>query len=129
MKAVTALLVLGIVLKFSIGILSFPQVQCGIPKCDPGCSLNYNTKPCPSCQCGPGLSVRARLRRNPQIGGCSMPRCKPPCNLDYSTPCPTCQCGRYGSRIPNPTGNHCSTPRYQPPCQIKFGGPCPVCVC
>ncbi|GFR01601.1 hypothetical protein TNCT_383271 [Trichonephila clavata] len=28
-----------------------PMIQCDPPKCDAPCTLNYNTKPCPSCDC------------------------------------------------------------------------------
>ncbi|GBN14230.1 hypothetical protein AVEN_113762-1, partial [Araneus ventricosus] len=28
-----------------------PPVQCLPPKCAPGCSIDYSTKPCPSCSC------------------------------------------------------------------------------
>lgn len=37
-----------------ISFLDIPRIMCSQPKCDAGCRINYETKPCPSCECSDG---------------------------------------------------------------------------
>ncbi|XP_054714544.1 SCO-spondin-like [Uloborus diversus] len=74
-----------------------PKPQCSMPKCDEGCTINYKSKPCPSCDCknkppggkkpthGPGT--------RPPKPHCSMPKCDEGCTINFkSKPCPSCDC-------------------------------------
>ncbi|CAL1266706.1 unnamed protein product [Larinioides sclopetarius] len=91
----------------------FPPVQCSIPKCDDGCSIDYSTKPCPSCSCRDFPSIQ-----------CDMPKCDDGCSIDYSTkPCPSCSC-------PDFPAIQCDIPKCDEDCNIDYSTkPCPSCSC
>lgn len=36
-------------------ILGLAEPQCSMPKCEEPCHINYNSKPCPACDCGDGM--------------------------------------------------------------------------
>lgn len=40
-----------IIWRFEYVILVPQTIQCNIPRCDPGCYVTFETKPCPSCKC------------------------------------------------------------------------------
>ncbi|GBO36169.1 hypothetical protein AVEN_260236-1, partial [Araneus ventricosus] len=41
-----------------------PRIRCSMPKCDEDCSIDYSTKPCPSCSCPDSPTIQ-----------CSIPKC------------------------------------------------------
>ncbi|XP_055949174.1 zonadhesin-like isoform X5 [Argiope bruennichi] len=90
-----------------------PTIQCSMPRCDAGCSIDYSTKPCPSCSCTNTPTIQ-----------CSMPKCDEGCSIDYSTkPCPSCSC----TNMPT---IQCSMPKCDEGCSIDYSTkPCPSCSC
>ncbi|GIX90427.1 uncharacterized protein CEXT_548661 [Caerostris extrusa] len=117
-----------------------PTLQCSMPKCDPGCTIDYSTKPCPGCSCGGEGGVQ-----------CSTPKCDPGCTVDHSVkPCPTCACGdstpawqcspvkceSHCQQVLGPQGcptckcPSCTPPRCAEGCWVDTSAkPCPTCIC
>ncbi|KAG8177278.1 hypothetical protein JTE90_026726 [Oedothorax gibbosus] len=65
--------------------------QCATPMCASGCTVDYSTSPCPSCNCNgtSGIGGVAQVQ-------CSPPNCDAGCRIDYTTkPCPSCSCVRH----------------------------------
>ncbi|GFY33452.1 DUF4817 domain-containing protein [Trichonephila clavipes] len=132
-----------------------PMIQCDPPKCDAPCTLNYNTKPCPSCDCSrkSGRNNNAYSNNNhygnnygvPPMIQCDPPKCDAPCSLNYSTkPCPSCDCSRNSGRNNNAYSNNnhygnnygvppmiqCDPPKCDAPCTLNYNTkPCPSCDC
>ncbi|GBM62317.1 hypothetical protein AVEN_157931-1, partial [Araneus ventricosus] len=98
MKVVIAFIVLGLTSVLADHV--YPHhIQCASPTCNPPCRMNFDAKPCPSCECSHTL---------PAIQ-CSMPKCDSPCRINFSTkPCPSCECHRQPQV-------HCSMPKCDPP--------------
>ncbi|GIY88496.1 hypothetical protein CEXT_472421 [Caerostris extrusa] len=66
-----------------------PMIQCDLPRCEKPCRMNYNTEPCPSCDCPDDCDDE----KYPPIIQCDLPRCEKPCRMNYNTePCPSCDC-------------------------------------
>ncbi|KAF8774322.1 small proline-rich protein 2H-like [Argiope bruennichi] len=104
------------VLELGDGFASAQGIACSPPKCDPPCTMNYSTQPCPSCECDDNP---------PPMIMCSPPKCDFPCKMNYSTqPCPSCECNNEQSRV------RCSPPRCDAPCTMNYKTkPCPSCQC
>ncbi|XP_071037337.1 zonadhesin isoform X32 [Parasteatoda tepidariorum] len=95
-----------------------PPPTCPLPSCDEeGCEINYDAKPCPTCECVGKPIVR-----------CSVPKCDVDCEINYETkPCPSCDCKKTGGAPPV----SCSPPKCDKPgCRINYKTkPCPSCEC
>nr|XP_042894714.1 zonadhesin isoform X7 [Parasteatoda tepidariorum] len=93
-----------------------PPPTCPLPSCDEeGCEINYDAKPCPTCECVGKPIVR-----------CSVPKCDVDCEINYETkPCPSCDCKK---TVPVPT---CALPVCnEPGCKLNYDTkPCPTCEC